>query len=381
MRSVATHTGPETSPNACQPSAVRISPWTMTGPTPSRADSRSADAAASTQPTPPNMYVSPMAPGDRPRSRVANRISTAICMWWRICHSPASHASACSVRLCRTSFRPSRISAPTVAFGTGIHDVVRRAHPPQHQRGSEERERVEQDRERRGQELDQSAREPRTDQRRRRLAEDDLRVRLDQPRTAGELREQHLIGRAADDVLHAAEKAHGEQDVHRQDVEVRGDGNRQQRGAAPDIRGDHDRQLAHAIDQHAGMQTHERERQRLQRDQHAHLPRRRVQQHRGRQRQREVRDLRAERRDRQRAPELQEVRVPPETVEDAAESVSEIGNHADACFSSVVTGKAGTCRTVRQERKNRRVLRGDRFSRLLPGGISGQAVTARRRSR
>ena len=52
----------------------------MTGPTPKRADSRSADAAASTQPRPPNMYATPIAPADRPSSRVANRISTAICM-------------------------------------------------------------------------------------------------------------------------------------------------------------------------------------------------------------------------------------------------------------------------------------------------------------
>jgi len=39
---------------------------------------------------------------------------------------------------------------------------------------------------------------------------------------------------------------------------------------APDVGEDHDRQLAHAVDQHARMEAHEREGQRFQRDQHAH---------------------------------------------------------------------------------------------------------------
>jgi hypothetical protein len=51
---IATQAGPEIRPNACHPSAVSARPWTMTGPTPTRADSRSAKADASTQPRPPN---------------------------------------------------------------------------------------------------------------------------------------------------------------------------------------------------------------------------------------------------------------------------------------------------------------------------------------
>ncbi len=87
-----------------------------------------------------------------------------------------------------------------------------------------------------------------------------------------------------------------------------------------DVGGDDDRQLAHAVEQHAGVQRHQRERQRLERDQHAHLQRRRVQQQRRRQRQREVGDLRAERRDRQRRPELPEIRRPPEPAERTAQA-------------------------------------------------------------
>ena len=40
-------------------------------------------------------------------------------MWCRICQSPATHASASSVRLFQTSFSPSWISVATDAFGPG----------------------------------------------------------------------------------------------------------------------------------------------------------------------------------------------------------------------------------------------------------------------
>ncbi len=181
------------------------------------------------------MYVRPIAPGESESSRVAKRISTAICMWCRICHSPASHASASSVRLFQTSFRPSWISCVTEADVPGCTTSLLRPHAAQHQRRDEERAGVERDREGRRQELDQHAGEARTDQRRRRLAERDLGVRLDQPPPPGQLREQHLVGGAADDVLHAAEESDDEQDLDRQRVEIRGDRDRQQRDAASDV--------------------------------------------------------------------------------------------------------------------------------------------------
>jgi hypothetical protein len=45
----------------------------------------------------------------------------------------------------------------------------------------------------------------------------------------------------------------------------------------------------------------------------------------------------------------------------------------DACFCGAVTGKAGTCRNVRQNEKTGGCCEGT-VSRLLPGGISGQAI-------
>ena len=198
---------------------------------------------------------------------------------------------------------------------TGIGHIVRNVDAPQHQPRREERQRVDEDRERRGDELDQPAGETGPDERGRRLAQRDFRIRLDEPAPARHPREQHLIGGTADHVLDAAEESDDEQDLDRQRAEVRGNGDGKQRHAAPDGRGDHDRKLADAVDQHARVQAHKRERKRLERDQHAHLPRRSLQQHGGRERQREIRDLGAERRDRQRRPELHELRIAPEALE------------------------------------------------------------------
>ena len=124
----------------------------MTGPTPKRADSRSADAAAITQPSAaehvrerrsrrPTARARASRTGSAPRSACGAGSATA----------PASHASASSVRLFQTSFRPSWISAVTDACGPACGTSLRRADPPQHQRRGEERQRVEHDRERRRQ--------------------------------------------------------------------------------------------------------------------------------------------------------------------------------------------------------------------------------------
>jgi hypothetical protein len=195
-----------------------------------------------------------------------------------------------------------------------VRDVAGRAHPPQQQRRDEEGQRVDGDRKRRGQHLDQRAGQPRADQRRRRLAQRDLRVRLDQPAAPRHLREQHLVGGPADDVLHTTQEPHHVEHLDRQQVGVRGDGQQQQRHAAPEIGEDHDGQLAHAVEQHTRVQRDQCERQRLQRHQHPHLERRCLQQHGRRQRQREVGDLRAERRDGHRCPQAQEVRLPPKAT-------------------------------------------------------------------
>ena len=200
----------------------------------------------------------------------------------------------------------------------------------QHQRRDEEADGIERDRERRAQQLDQSAGEARPDERRRRLAERDLRVRLDQPLASCELRKQHLVRRAADDILHAAEEADDEQHVDRKRAEPRGDRHGEQRDAARDVGDDDDGKLAHAVEHHAGVQRHERERQRLERDEHAHLHRRRVQQQRRGKRQREVRDLRAERGDGQRSPQLAEIVRNPQAAKAVADRSSKLCCHDGA---------------------------------------------------
>ena len=117
----------------------------------------------------------------------------------------------------------------------------------------------------------------------------------------GHLREQDLIRRAADDVLHCRRKADRvteSRSTARRDHAATGIAS----NASP-------RPMSAAITTGSlrtrssstpACRRHQRERQRLERDQHAHLERRRLQQQRRGQRQREVGDLRAERRDRQR---------------------------------------------------------------------------------
>ena len=79
--------------------------------------------------------------------------------------------------------------------------------------------------------------------------------------------------------------------------------------AAAHVAGDDDRQLARAVHQHAREEAEERIGQRLERGEHADLEGRGVQHQRRGERQREERDLPAEVRDRERAPELAEVGV------------------------------------------------------------------------
>ena len=203
-----------------------------------------------------------------------------------------------------------------------MRHVARHAQVPQHQRRDQERDRVDEDRERRGQRLDQEAGDAGADQRRAGLAERDLRVGLDQPPASRHLREQHLVGRAADDVLDTAEEADRVEHLDREPAGERRHRDGRERERAAHVGDDDDRQLADPVDQHARVQREQRERKRLERDQHPHLERRGVQHQRRRQRQREVGDLRAERRDRQRQPHAPEVGRQPQAGEPAAEAAS-----------------------------------------------------------
>ena len=183
-------------------------------------------------------------------------------------------------------------------------------YPAQQQCRAEERQRVDHDRERRREHLDQPAGEPWTGELRRVLAEHDARVRLDQLVTTDHLRHQHLCRRTADRVAGADRESRDIEHRHRQPVSEGRKRNDQQRQAASDLRRNDDPELRSTIDPHAGEKPQQSERQHLERDQHAHLPRACVQQQRRRQRQCEIGDLGAERRDRCRRPQPPEVLLP-----------------------------------------------------------------------
>ncbi len=188
----------------------------------------------------------------------------------------------------------------------------------QQQRRKEERDRVDQDRDRRGEPMDERAGDARTHELRRGIRNADLRVRLDQVAASDTLGHEDLVGRPADDRARAHEESHDVEERHREHAEPGAHRHREQRQAAPDVGRDDDRQLRQAVDQHAGEQAEERERQRFQRGEDAHFERRGVQHQRRGERQREERDLAAEVRDRERAPQFHEVGIAPQAVDPTA---------------------------------------------------------------
>jgi len=91
----------------------------------------------------------------------------------------------------------------------------------------------------------------------------------------------------------------------------------QERGA-PEVRGDHERAAAQAVDPDAGDEPDHQNRRRLQRGEQTHLGGRRPQQDDGRERERRTPDVRAEPRDRAAQPQLDEIRVTPQARERGA---------------------------------------------------------------
>ena len=129
--------------------------------------------------------------------------------------------------------------------------------------------------------------------------------------------------------------------------------------------------------EHARGQPEERERQRLERRQDADLERRRVKEERRRERERQERDVPAEVGDRERAPELHEVRVAPQAGDPPA------GVHLlqDRChcssFRHFVTVKATYA--VAEREAERQPVGSNRPSRLESGGMSARGIRTRKR--
>ena len=225
-------------------------------------------------------------------------------------------------------------------LGSRVRHVARHADASQHERRVEERQRVEDDRKRRGQQLDKPTGQTRADQCRRRLTQRDLGIGLDQAFATGQLRKQHLVRAAADDVRDAAKETDDVKDLHGQRAGERGQRNYEQRQPPHEVRRDHDRELAYAVEQHARVQRNEREGQRFERDEDAHLQRGGVQKQRRRQRQRKVGDLATKGRDRQRRPKLPEIRRKPEPAKRTAYPTLQ-AIHYDTCQGNPDNHRSG----------------------------------------
>jgi hypothetical protein len=194
----------------------------------------------------------------------------------------------------------------------------RRGNPAQHQRRHEEAERVEQDREGRREPLDEHAREPGPTSC---AAESEMPIfafASTEVAPSHALGHEDLVRGPADDRARADEEAHDVERRHVEEAEPRTDRHRQEGQGAPDIRRDDDRKLRQAIDEHARGKPEEREGERLEGREDPDFEGCRVQEQRRGERQCEERDLPAEVGDRERAPELHEVRVSPEASEPLA---------------------------------------------------------------
>ena len=163
--------------------------------------------------------------------------------------------------------------------------------------------RVHQQRQRRAHQLDQRARQPGPGHLGPRRGQRVLGMRLDQALARHHLSQHDLRCAAGGGEDAADDEAHHVEPLHRQPAHPPGE-----RHAGDDERERHftddvDRQLAHPVQPHAGRQREQHEGQHLHRCEQAHLRGRGVQQHGGRQRQREHRHLTAERADQDRCPQ------------------------------------------------------------------------------
>ena len=187
------------------------------------------------------------------------------------------------------------------------------ADPEDEQRRAEEADGVEDDRNGRAQQVDEDARQDPDRRAARRAADLQLRVPLDELVPVDERRQIRLVGNVEEDGRDPDEEAHCKELPDRQRIECVRDRDRDQEPRARKISEDENRTTRQTIDPHSRRQADEDEREKLDDVQGRDLEHRRVQHdHRG-ERQRERAELRPELTDGLRRPELEKIRVLPET--------------------------------------------------------------------
>jgi len=147
---------------------------------------------------------------------------------------------------------------------------------------------------------------------RARPAELELRVPLDELLFGDERREIGLVCDVEEDGERAGDKADDVELPDRHVPDDRGERDGAEGECPPDVRGDEDRPPCEPVDPNARRQREEEEGQHLDRPEEGDTERGRIERDDGDEREREVRDLRAELADRLRAPEAHEVAMAEE---------------------------------------------------------------------
>ncbi len=130
-------------------------------------------------------------------------------------------------------------------------------------RRDEERQRVQRDGDRRGQELDQPAADPEADELGGGAAAGQGRVRLHEPLTTDDRRQERPIGGVEERREDRGPEGDGDEVAERQRVEDEGDRDRAQQRGPSDIGPDEDRPASQAVDPDAGDEAHREPRDEL----------------------------------------------------------------------------------------------------------------------
>ncbi len=180
------------------------------------------------------------------------------------------------------------------------------------QRGSQVAERVHEDRDRRTQPLDEEAGDGRAHEPRARPADLELRIALDEILAADERRQVALVGDVEEDREAPGDEPDDVELPDRERAEHVRDRDGSEGHRASEVARDEDGPAAETVHPDPGRQPEEDEREELERAEEGDLERGRVEQDDRRERQGQLRDLRADLADGLGGPQLEEIGVAPE---------------------------------------------------------------------
>ena len=209
---------------------------------------------------------------------------------------------------------PVRMSSAIDVDARGGCGGSRLSMRPTRSADDDERRRVDGDRERRGQPRDQRAAERGTRDLGDGVERLALAVRVEQAFPADEVGDVDVVGELEQHARDAGDRGDGEQQRQRQHPGPCGERNRRERAGADQVGADQHRPAAVPVDPAAAGERDQHAGQRRRGGEQAQVERARADDEDRRHRQRGARDARADRGDALRAPQQQEIAVPPQAA-------------------------------------------------------------------